>query len=347
MRHMFLIFVMTAAVFGSRLSAQDFRLSHTTELQTAFRGSCNWVNMLRTDCSLPLGRHLNASLASVSIARTSSERLLSDRQVFSNIDEASLPFAPAVLGLEWKDRRVALFLGIRNVNEDYFTSPCASLFTNSSCGIFPTISSNYPIANYPVAAVGADVKIDLGQWSVEVSVYNGTGHNRLTGRENVFRICPAHDGVFGMMAAGYENDGSCCYAGMAVYHGVLTADSVETDRTAMSSAQGLYATLWGYAELRVGRHTHVLAQCSGSTVTDGCRMYAGGGVVMERDRVCGGLFAGYAGYGNESELACEATCRIDCAKNVYVQPAVHFVRNSHECGVAAMLRLGFSCDWHL
>ena len=34
----------------------------------------------------------------------------------------------------WKKAR--LFVGVRNVNEDFFTSDVTSLFTGSSCGIF-------------------------------------------------------------------------------------------------------------------------------------------------------------------------------------------------------------------
>ena len=58
--------------------------------------------------------------------------------------------ALAVLGYmhEWKEAH--LFVGVRNVNEDFFTSDVTSLFTNGSCGIFPTIAASYPIANFPL-----------------------------------------------------------------------------------------------------------------------------------------------------------------------------------------------------
>ena len=79
----------------------------------------------------------------------------------------------------------SLFIGIRNVNEDYFTSPCTALFTNSSCGIFPTISANYPIANYPVASVGIDYKLNLNKWFLETSIYNGTGYRNLSGNRKL------------------------------------------------------------------------------------------------------------------------------------------------------------------
>ena len=111
---------------------------------------------------------------------------MDDMQGFSNIEEKNLPFAPAVLGLEYRTSRSSLFLGVRNVNEDYFTSPCSSFFTNSFCGIYPTLSANYPLANYPLAAVGLDYRLTSDPWEMELSVYNGTAQCSLTGAHSVF-----------------------------------------------------------------------------------------------------------------------------------------------------------------
>lgn len=97
-------------------------------------------------------------MASISIAETHERPLIDDWQGFSNIEEENTPLALAVLGIRWQLKKSFLFVGVRNLNEDYFTSPYTSLFTNSSCGIFPTLSVNYPIANYPLASIGIDYK---------------------------------------------------------------------------------------------------------------------------------------------------------------------------------------------
>ena len=110
-----------------------------------------------------------------------------DLQTFSNIEEENLPFALSMLGIGRETEKYSVFFGIRNVNEDYFTSPCTSLFTNSSCGIFPTLSAETPLANYPVASVGFDGKIRWNRWQFQLSVYNGTGNKQLTGKENVLK----------------------------------------------------------------------------------------------------------------------------------------------------------------
>ena len=144
-------------MYGRKVTGSELDLTYTTEVQTNFRKEGKWVNLLRLDYSM---------------------------QGFSNIEEKNLPFAPAVLGLEYRTSRSSLFLGIRNVNEDYFTSPCSSFFTNSSCGIYPTLSANYPLANYPKSALGLDYKLNYKDWTMEVSVYNGTGHQALAGKSN-------------------------------------------------------------------------------------------------------------------------------------------------------------------
>lgn len=186
------------------LMAGNFGAEYTTEWQTDFRQGVNWVNLLHLSYSSPtfLGMQLNA--ASVSIAQTREEAFMHDLQTFSNIEEENLPFALSMLGIGRETEKYSVFFGIRNVNEDYFTSPCTSLFTNSSCGIFPTLSAETPLANYPVASVGFDGKIRWNRWLFQLSVYNGTGYKQLTGKENVFRFCPKSDGILGMTSLNYE-----------------------------------------------------------------------------------------------------------------------------------------------
>jgi porin len=78
-----------------------------------------------------------------------------DNQVFSNIMlDSQLPLALSVFGITQNiSERFSVFLGVRNLNVDYFTSPCTALFTNSSDGIFPTLADNWHLANYPTSAM--------------------------------------------------------------------------------------------------------------------------------------------------------------------------------------------------
>lgn len=231
------------------LAAQDFNLTYTTEFQTDFRKGAKWVNLLRTDFLQSLGNSVNIEVASISVARTSDKKLVDDLQVYSNIEEENLPLALAILGINWHVGASSLFVGIRNLNEDYFNSPCTSLFTNSSCGIFPTLSANYPIANYPVASVGMDYKLKLGNWHMETSIYNGTGYNMFVGKENVFRFCPKTDGILSITSLNYQNNDSGYYMGIALHSGMSAGD--ESGNSETEEKKKLNTVLWGYAEQKL------------------------------------------------------------------------------------------------
>lgn len=141
---------------------------------------------------------------------------MDDLQTFSNIEEDNLPLALAVCGANWQiNDKHSLFFGIRNMNEDYFTSPVTSFFTNSSCGVYPTISANYDIANYPVASVGAHYRFESaigsnesnGSIVFQTSLYNGKGSYHFTSRDNVFRFYPK-DGITGTVLLSAKTNSS-------------------------------------------------------------------------------------------------------------------------------------------
>lgn len=333
-----------AAISSHCLKAQDFGLTYTTELQTDFGQKVNWVNLLRTDFSQPLSRKVVFHVASISVARTSEERLANDLQTFSNIEEENIPLALAVLGMEWQMGKSVLFIGIRNLNEDYFTSDCTSLFTNSSCGIFPTLSANYPIANYPVASVGIDYKLDLGNWELETSLYNGTGYRKWAGRENIFRFCPSADGILSVTSINYQRNGSGYYMGIALRSGMPVGDEdgIETQVQEEKQKRILNTVVWAYAEQRLASRLYGMCQYSlNPTEHTGCRSYVGAGLIWHCGQTEGGVFADYADFTSEHEWASELTWKIPCLKSGYVQPALHLIRNTHECKVIGLLRLGY------
>ena len=141
--------------------AQWFSGEYTTEVQWDLKKHTNWLNHLRLDLAIPLWEGKGTlEAATLHVART-REGIIDDWQGHSNIEEDNMLAALAVLGYmhEWKEAH--LFVGVRNVNEDFFTSDVTSLFTNGSCGIFPTIAASYPIANFPLS--GLTVYFDVGK----------------------------------------------------------------------------------------------------------------------------------------------------------------------------------------
>lgn len=330
---------MVVAVGGHRLTAQKLGLAYTTEWQADFRRGTNWVNQLRTDFTLSLGRQATFELASISVAKTRDGRLADDLQTFSNIEEENIPLAPAVLGLRWQTGRSSWFVGVRNLNEDYFTSPCTSLFTNSSCGIFPTLSANYPLANYPLASVGADYRLEWSGWTFESSLYNGTAYRKLAGRENVFRFCPRTDGLLSVTSVNYREHESGYYAGVALRSRVRGSDEEGMEGP---TAHQVNCVFWGYVEQCLSPHCLLLLQYSADpTAGNGCRRYAGGGLVAHLGVSEAGVFADYADFSSEHEWAAELTWKMPCLKKGFLQPALHVINNSREHRVIGLLRFGY------
>lgn len=329
-----------ASLANLSAKAQTFGLSYTTELQTDFRRGTNWVNLLRTSCSLPLTSHLNLEAATLSVAKTSKERLVNDLQTYSNIEEDNLPLTLAVAGLSYHTGASTIFAGIRNLNEDYFTSPCTSLFTNSSCGIYPTISISLPIANYPLASACIDYKLALGHWDIETSLYNGTGYKRFAGHDNLFRVCPRSDGVLSISSLAYHSGESGYYLGFALHHGYPLTSGDGTDETSSIQRQ-TNALGWAYVEQKLCPGLHLLAQGSWKpTGSTGCRTYAGAGLVFHVKRTEGGLFTNYADCYDRHEWATELTWKCPVNDHLFVQPALHLIRTNGATHAVGLLRLG-------
>lgn len=321
--------------------AQTFRAEYTTELQTNFKAS-NWINLLRLKASLSLGKHFHLEVSSLSTAETHDDRLAQDLQVFSNIEAGNLPFALAVANVEWQYKGSTLSVGIRNMNEDYFTTPVTSLFTNSSCGIFPTIAANAPIANYPLASVGINYTLQTGNWSLSASLYNGQGYSRFTGKENVFRFCPQSDGIFTLASADYQHRGSHYIAGASLHHGRHLLPASDTRTSPLSRTRNI-GTVWSYVEQRISPSVDLLLQYSACLSPQvECRTYAGIGAVIHIGSTELGFLTNYADFSSRKEEESELTWKIPCFKNGYLQPTFYFIHSGHPNYVLGMVRAGYS-----
>lgn len=344
MKKTLICLVAVVAISHHRLSAQtELQLSYTTEMQTDFKQGSNWLNLLRADVKQSVCKVLTLEFSTISFAKTREESLANDLLTFSNIEEENLPLAIALLGVKWEYKKSSLFLGICNVNEDYFTSPCTSLFTNSSCGIFPTLSANYPIANYPMASVGVGYTYTSKAWTVQTSIYNGAGYNRFSGRENVFRFCPARDGIFNVTSINFQNNDGNYHLGGA-FHNRLSVGDAERE-VSQAEKKKMSTLVWGYAEQRLYSRFYVMAQYSiNPSIKEGCRSYAGTGLVLYAVNSEFGLFTGYADFKPEYEWVAEMTCKVPCLKNGYIQPVLHLIKNNRECNVIGMLRFGYKIN---
>lgn len=305
----------------------EFGMELTSELQLTHEKRVNFVNLLRLYANVPLSNVLSMEAASISTCMTSKESIGDDIQTFSNIDAGNIIFALSKFGLNWDiNDNHSLFLGIRNMNEDYFVSPVTSLFTNSSCGIFPTISANFPIANYPFAAVGAHYRYEIMSeeigrneqkgFAFQSSIYNGIGYNRFYGRENIFRVCPRGDGVFGLLQLEYQQRGSCYFLGACGHYGDLSDDG----------RRQFGSSVWAYAEQRLTDRLSIIAAYSHAFASvPVCTDFAGVGAKYSWNKCELGVFSDYGRFAEGGECAIEVTCKVLLSRHVYLQPTAHFI----------------------
>lgn len=355
----------TALIFGLvaggilPAAAQTFGVSYTSEVQYA-PTNCrtNWCNLLRTDFRQPIYSGGEFRVVTIHIYKASPKRVIADRMIFSNIEEKNNPFAIAVLGYTQQIGSSSLFLGVRNMNEDYFTSPETSLFTNSSCGIYPTISTNYPIANYPLSSLCLDYKGQFGQWNVKGSLYNGVGYSGWSKGDNPFIFDFKQDGIFGITEINYQTNYGSYFCGASLHNRLFLCDANAGQRDETISAQtqkkrGL--TWWGYAEQRLwagtGHEINLLVQYSqDSSASISCKQYAGLGVTwlhkdsQQRQYNIGVVFSA-AQFCETNEFTVEVTYRYLFRPNSYLQPAVHLIWNNGGFHPVFMFRFSYAIDW--
>lgn len=319
-------------------------VEYTTELQTNFRGDYNFLNLLRLSSELRLGRGFTFKASTISTVKTRGESITGDQLVFSNLEVGNNVLALSLGGVEWcPDEHHSLFVGVHTMNEDCFASEVTSLFTNSSCGIYPTISMNYDIANFPVASLGMHYKYSAERWGLVATLYNGRGYGRFAGRENVFRFCPQDDGLFGVLQGELKPHGNHYFFGLAAHYGQLGT----------TPERRLRPTLWACGEQRLVKNFSLLAGYSHAFDTPNnegfgsCSDFAGVGLKYDIRRAELGLFTQYARFcGADSEVpaewAAEMTCKVSLTDHIYVQPALHYIRNKDVNALAGLLRLGIA-----
>lgn len=310
-------------------------LSYISELQSNTHGNVNFLNQLSISARLPLGKRFALEGQTISFVKTRENSIADDEQGFSNIEADNIALTLAVLDLEWNINEFhTLEFGIRNMNNDYFTSDVTSLFINSSCGVFPTIANNYPIANYPVTSIGMHYAFKKEKYEIQASLYNGVASDKFTGEENMFRFCPKSDGVFGLTQFEYRNNGSQYFAGVAIHHGAIESE-LDLDK------KDTKTTLWTYAEQRLSDQISLIAGYSHAFhIHNQCTDFIGlGGNCHLRNWELG-LFADIAKFRHLTERAIELTAKYTINDFMYIQPAIHLIhQKDYKCAVG-MLRFG-------
>ena len=302
----------------------SFGIEYTGEVQTDFKRA-RMANLLQLSADVPLSRSLSFQLHSISTLATKQEPVAFALQGYSNIDSYNdIPFALSVAGLTWQlGERHSLFAGIRRTDEDYFCSDGLSLFTNSSCGIFPTITWNAYIGTFPDAAVGFHYAYDHKNLRLQASLYNGVGNHDFTGRYNVFRFCPNSDGLFALGQAEYRYRGSHYFLGGSTH--------INMDEC---------STAWAYAEQALSPKFTLLAAYSHTFGRYNiCENFCGLGGKYSLKRADFGLFTDYTRVSDIDEWATELICSLRITDFLTVKPVFHFIVADHNTKCIGLLRV--------
>ena len=312
---------------------------YTTEVQSDFGGKYNWVNLMSLTAGLPSEKinhqwtNGNFHFDIISVFKTRKERIADDLMTFSNIEEDNLPVNPFVMGYTHQWEKFELFGGVRNVNNDYFITPYTSLFTNSSAGIFPTLSLNYPLANYPLSAMCVHLEyLPTEQIHLKSSLYNGIAHDP---RQNVFRtftVNPQNDGFFSITEFNVSQNklGTGRYAlGLTTRSNGVYAAWTEIEQT-------LYST----GEKEIGCIVHI-----GIASPKHCRYYYAVGshfanLLTKHDRL--GIYLNTTEVSGIRERTMEITWRFQIINSVAIQPTYHNLRTGNKTTNIGIVRLLFS-----
>ncbi len=326
--------------------SQNFSGQYISEWQWGMNGKTNMVNQLRLEMNVALpgeGNSLNA--ATLHVAKT-SDSVIDDWQVYSNIDADNMFAAIAVLGYmhEWKHGK--LFLGVRNVNEDFFTSSITSLFTNSSGGIFPTIAASYPIANYPLSGLTVYFDLTRGDFTFRNSLYNGRGYNGWTSGDNPLIVRPGRDGLFNISQLEYSHGGTQLFAGAALHTRQFPVDDEGEMLPESSCLSKASCAWWIYGEqalwTEADRSVACIAQYSENTRSDNsCRRFAEVGCAYSDSRDECALSFQYAQFRQGGERSLELTWKRQIGKAA-LQPSFQYVANANGNFTVLSARLYYS-----
>lgn len=100
-----------------------------------------------------------------------SENLIGDIQIASNIEGKAHNFIYELL-ISYKINNFDITVGMHDLNSEFIVSNYASNFINSSFGIFPTVSINFPTSIYPITTFGGLISFSRHRFDIAGGVYN-------------------------------------------------------------------------------------------------------------------------------------------------------------------------------
>ncbi len=322
-------------------------IAYTTEgLWNTTTGIANWVNLLNVEYEFPLWKGGSFTLDLLAVNNLRQEQgksgVADNLHLFSAIEDAPSTLALMAFGVGQRffDEKLLLYAGIRNLGKDYFTSPWNSVFTSAMNGLFPSISTNFAVADAPLSAMAIHAEWHPSErWCAKLSLYDGVASQLWN---ELFRLNLRRDGVFAIGEVGYEGEG---YLGR--YHLGTTFGHAPS---ALEIARGgthksSRASVWALAEQPLyrqpsGRELCLVLHGAWAPQSD-CDLYGAGALV------CHSLFSknDYIGfmlsrglYRGGYETLLEFTYSYEW-RYLRLQPALHRIHAARGDYTVAMLKV--------
>ena len=341
-------FFLTYSLYAQDSAQTSFGINYATEIQTNFGEKYNWVNLLSLSAELPTEKiskkwkNGSFQIETISIFKIFEERIVEDLMTFSNIEEENMLINLFLLGYTHQWEKISLFGGVRNVNNDYFIMPYTSLFTNSSAGIFPTLSINFPLANYPLSGVCLHFEYEpTEKLFFKSSLYNGVARDPRKNPLYSFTLNPSNDGISSISELSYTQNkfGSGMYSlGIALHAFGKQVNSTYSifgmiEQTIFNSEQKEIGFV-----IQGGFAPSAKNECSYYFATGG--YFAGLLTKQKQDKL--GIYLNATEVSGIREQTLEITYQYPICKKLYVQPALHYIVTGNEISVIGLCRFIFA-----
>ena len=299
-------------------------------------GGTRWMNLFNAEFGAKLWRGALFDAVVLSTYGAGSP-VVGDRMGFSNIDADNSAFSLFHAGLSQKmfNDNLAVFVGLKAADEDYFNTPLSGLFTGSAYGAMPTFTESHAIAVYPEAALALHLEYTNGNWTLRETLYNGAPSGKI---DEQLRFRPGRDGLFNIGSIMY----SCGSDDVAPVS--CTLGYAFTTKEARGHNE---LGVWGSVEqpvCNIGRaRLNILAQASKNFASATlCKGFWASGLVAENVTKSGARLGFsvcrvYCIDGNETDAEITFDCPIGAGFSV--QPALHAIRACGRSNVVGQLRL--------
>lgn len=177
---------------------------------------------------------------------TPSANFVNDIQVFSNAEAGDHVGLYQML-YEHTIDRFSLMAGQIDLNSEFIVTEPADVFTNSSFGIYPSITANISVPIFPLPALGVVGRYATGRFTARAGVFDGHPGDFETNPYGVSWSLDAEQGILGIAEADYALSASSPEVSRvklgAYYHSAKFTDVADSLVTHHGNP-GVYAVLW-------------------------------------------------------------------------------------------------------